>query len=195
MKDYSKIDIDDNRAVFDRRRDSSFFSNEISIFVILIVVVVLSLIVFFLEYFDNQYIKTLRSLVRIKKNMNSISKIVDESHSNAVRRTIMLKSLRPDLNLEEFECYDMGTYYVPARVNPDINTFEFIRRGKGSIHTIQKTNIRDVAALNYCQYLIQTQDQRDVISCGLDMYEKLGFSDLLQKNSTCNVIIEKLYKI
>lgn len=97
-------------------------------------------------------------------------------------------------DLSSFQCFDMNSYYVAGRVNPDTNLFEFIRRGKGSFHLVFKAGKKDTAAKNYCQFLIQTASQREVLRCGRDMFDKLGYTDLFQKNSVCNRIVDVVYE-
>lgn len=192
MGEQAVIDIDKNRAFFERVRTTNKVSNQFSIFVILVIVIAISIIVFVLEYNGNEYFRNMRALCRINTNFSSTAKMINDLTAVQVRRTIMARSL-VTTDLTSYNCYDMGSYYVAGRINPESNLFEFIRRGKGSFHVVFKAAQKDIAAENYCQFLIQTKGQRDTLKCGRDMLDKLGYTDLFQKNSVCNRIIDVVY--
>ena len=81
----------------------------------------------------------------------------------------------------QYNCYDMGSYYVAALLDSNYLP-SFIRRGVGDIWRINKAASVDLAASQFCLYIIN-QYNDNVIECGNDSYAKIGISGYLNTTS------------
>lgn len=165
-------------------------------FIIIFIIFFLSTAYSFLVNFEWTPIKTLDMFKRIKKNMNSWSSIMDEKTGIEINKGRFLFLTKP--NVSNFQCLDFGSYYTAGRLSSSNYLPEFVRRGNSGPWIINKADINeDLSALQFCKYLLNTyvtksSNLNNLISCGTDMFNKLGFGGYFIPNSPCERALETL---
>lgn len=163
------------------------------LFIFLIIFFICSVSYSILTNFNWKPIITLEKFKRIKKNMNSWVSIVTEKTGIEVYKGRNLYLSRPKVS--EWECLDFGNYYAPVHLSSSSYLPEFVRRGNSGPWLVSKaTSEKDPSALQFCKFLInkyvvQKQIGDNLITCGLDMFDKLGYSGYFSNDSPC----EKVY--
>lgn len=187
--------FDNNTFEYKRINNQNVISINFYKYVIIIVILALSLLCFFLDYQDHTFMKNIRYFTRIKKNFNNISSYINEKTGIEIEKTkrFFSTSNKQD-HLQTFNCYDLGLYYVAAKINTNVYLPEFITRGNSGIWTVLKSKDNDISAKQFCNYLTLTEKNNSVM-CGKDMLEKLGTSDYTINDSPCNLILTEMYKI
>lgn len=166
------------------------------ILIILFIIFFLSVTYSLLINFEWEPLKTLEKFKRIKKNMNSWTSIVNEKTGIEINKGRYLYLTKP--SVADFQCLDYGSYYVPGRLSPTSFLPEFVRRGNSGPWVINKaTSGEDLSALQFCKYLLnkyvtQSNNLNNLITCGVDMYDQLGYSGYFINNSPCENAIKVL---
>lgn len=154
------------------------------------------------DFFND--IQRYKRIVRsYNKNIQNVS--VKTRSLSEKARNIYLKSKGG--SLDSFKCYNIGNYFVSARINRKNNYLpEFIRRGNGDVwkfvnsdkDTIPK-DIEDTSAYDYCTYITESKSH-SIISCGKEMFAELGYSGLTNYQSRkelmhpCSSIIDVMHR-
>ena len=119
-------------------------------------------------------------------------------HNNIIEKTGIETNRGKRVALEinnnaiySFQPYDFGTYYTALRLNSATYLPEFIRRGNGDIWKVNKAADKDTSALQFTKYLIYTNSS-NTITCGLDMYNKLGYGGYFNSNHPCQLALDVL---
>lgn len=163
----------------------------IFIFIVLIFIISFSYTVLF--SFEWEPLMVLEKYKRIKKNTNSWMSILYEKTGIEVNKGKLLYLSKPDVS--NWQCLDISSYYVPVRISPSSYLPEFIQRGNSGPWTVKKSGTEeDVPALQFCKFLIDkyvSQGSGSIITCGIDMFEKLGYGGYFNTNSPC----EKVYSV
>lgn len=144
-----------------------------------------------LQTFNWEPLCVLNKFKRIKKNMNSWESIIKEKTGIETNngKILYLKNT----NVSNMQCLNFKNYYIPGRLSTDDYLPEFIRRGNSGPWLIKKNNIDDEASLQFCEYLIQTKIKKEnFIKCGIDMFNKIGFSGYFTDNFICEETMQKL---
>ncbi|BCT22724.1 IMV membrane protein [Carp edema virus] len=155
-----------------------------------IIFIVGSIIVMFLQIQNFEFFDNVKKYNRIKHNMNNWVDSVYEK--DAIEIMNNKKNIIQSKNqLTQFQCLDMGLYYIPIRINPEYNLPESIRRGDGGAWKILKSDVNDVAALQFCNYVL-LNNKNNYIRCGMDSFSKLGNSGWFDSTHWCRFDTKKL---
>lgn len=194
--DRTTIIFDDKNLEYNK--NAKRIVNKDNLFVILLIL----FIIFFLSVaysllinFEWQPLKTLEKFKRIKRNMNSWTSIVNEKTGIEINKGRNLYLTKPSVS--NFQCIDFGNYYVPGRISSSTYLPEFIRRGTSGPWVINKADKEDLSAHQFCKFLLnkyitKSTNLDNLITCGIDMYEKIGFSGYFMLNSPCEGAIGAL---
>ena len=132
----------------------------------------------------------------IQRNFNNWTVILSDYQNLESNK---IKTLVPSMsNYSQVVCIDYGTYYMPMFFNTitiEDKTLLLpaaVRRGNGDGWAVTKSDNNDPAALQQCMY-IASELSDVVITCGLDMYNKLGYGGYLNKGHWCNKAKDLLY--
>lgn len=98
-----------------------------------------------------------------------------------------------------FTCVDYGSFYIAIKF--DTYTYSdnnlllpiAVRRGDGDAWLVTKSATNDPAAYQQCLYLISERSD-NTITCGVDMYNKLGYGGYLNSGHWCNLARDNLYQ-
>lgn len=170
--------------------NTNFFS---TMFLMIFYIVVLSLIILIYVLYTNNYAPfvVLKDYNAIVRSINTYSILVDEITSQESKENHIKFNATTKFN--RFTCIDMGSYYVSVMLNNEYLP-TFIRRGNGDIWRVSKAAAKDDAALQFCNY-ISTAYMDNYITCGNDMFKKIGISGYLDDTtSDCNMISNILYQ-
>lgn len=133
----------------------------------------------------------------IQKNFNKWSKVIDDFQ---VLESNKITNLKPYMrNYNQLACIDYGSFYLPITFSnytgSDGKTLILptaVRRGNGDGWMVTKSDVNDPAAYQQCLY-VASEASDNLISCGLDMYNKLGYGGYLNSGHWCNEARSKLY--
>lgn len=172
-------------------RKDSFFIIIATLFVIFFLSICYSLLI----NFEWEPLKTLEKFKRIKKNMNSWTSIVNEKTGIEINKGRYLYLTKPSIS--DFQCIDYGSYYVPGRISSSTYLPEFIRRGGSGPWVINKADQNDLSSLQFCKFLLnkyvtKSNNLDNLITCGIDMFDKVGYSGYFMLNSPCENTIKAL---
>lgn len=132
----------------------------------------------------------------IQRNFNTWTKVLGDYQSLESNK---IKTLIPSMsNYNQVVCIDYGAFYMPMFFN-DItieNTSLLlpaaVRRGNGDGWAVTKSSTNDPAALQQCLY-VASELSDSVVTCGVDMYNKLGYGGYLNQGHWCNTARDLLY--
>lgn len=172
-------------------KKDSFFIILLTVFVIFFLSICYSLLI----NFEWQPLKTLEKFKRIKKNMNSWTSIVNEKTGIEINKGRYLYLTKPSVS--DFQCIDYGSYYVPGRISSSTYLPEFVRRGGSGPWVINKADENDLSSLQFCKFLLnkyvtKSSNLDNLITCGIDMFDKIGYSGYFILNSPCENTIKAL---
>lgn len=188
----SVIEINENELNY-KKIDTKYFNKTKFGFLIILIFIIflISVILCILQNFDWKPLNNLNTFKRIKKNMNSWSNIVNEKTGIEINKGKLLYLSKPDII--NFSCIDYGLYYAVGRLNENIFLPQFIMRGNSGPWTIKKADTEDESAKQFCEFLLnkKSNNNNNIITCGKDMYEKLGYSGYFTQNSPCEDFISK----
>jgi hypothetical protein len=168
-------------------KKDNFFIIILTVFVIFFLSICYSLLI----NFEWQPLKTLEKFKRIKKNMNSWTSIVNEKTGIEINKGRYLYLTKPSVS--DFQCIDYGSYYVPGRISSSTYLPEFVRRGGSGPWVINKADEKDLSSLQFCKFLLnkyitKSSNLDNLITCGIDMFDKIGYSGYFMLNSPCDNI-------
>lgn len=172
-------------------KKNNFFIINLIIFVCLLLSTIYTLLI----GFNWKPLQTLEKFKSIKKNMNSWTNIVLEKTGIEKNKGRTLYLTRPEIS--NFSCVDFGSYYSPGRISPSTYLPEFIRRGNSGPWIVTKANETDLSALQFCEYLIteyvtNSTNIDNLITCGIQMQNILGYSGYFMPNSPCEKMLENI---
>lgn len=164
------------------------------IFIIVFICLLFSTLFTILQNFDYKPIKELAKFKRIKKNMGSWFNLTKEKTGIEINKGRLLYTSKPYIS--EFKCIDYGLYYAVGRLNPNTFLPEFVRRGNSGPWLINKSSSSDLSAQQMCTFILNKYtiiaSNEELITCGTDMFNKLGYSGYFIPNSVCELTLEKL---
>lgn len=190
----SIIEIDENELNY-KKIDTKFFNKTKFIFLIILIFLIFlgSVIICILQNFDWVPLKNLNTFKRIKKNMNSWGNIVNEKTGIEMNKGKLLYLSKPDV--VNFSCIDYGLYYAPGKLNENNFLPQFITRGNSGPWIVKKASNDDESAKQFCEFLLTKNiNNSNLITCGKDMYNKLGYSGYFTQNSPCENFISNFSK-
>jgi hypothetical protein len=180
------IELDDDSITYKKNTNSYNQTNVFYIILILFIIFLLSVCYSLLLYFEWNPLLVLQKFKRIKKNMTSWDTIT--KNKNAIESEKGKLLYLSNKNVAKLQCLDFDNYYVVGRISSENYLPEFIKRGDSGPWMIKKLNKKDVAAQQFCLYIL-TKYANNTITCGLKMYEKLGYSGYFYNNSPCEKAI------
>lgn len=140
----------------------------------------------------------------IQRNFNRWRKTIEDYEVTESNR---IKSLIPSMsNFNQFTCVDYGTFYIPITFMNNYRGAErqhndgklllptAVRRGNGDGWAVTKSASVDPSALQQCLY-VASERSDSLITCGSDMYNKLGYGGYFNQGHWCNVARDKLYNV
>lgn len=166
----------------------SFFAQ----FLIILIILTISIFFFFLDFYEHPFIKNIRYITRIKKNLNNYTSVINEKIAIEKLKTKQFY-LSSTNKYNSFTCIDMGEYYVAGKINSNVFLPEFIRRGNGGIWKVLKGDEKDEPAEQFCNYI--SSSITSSIICGNDMLNKIGYTDYLDVGSPCNNFLKFLFQL
>lgn len=69
--------------------------------------------------------------------------------------------------------------------------FQAIRKGQGDAWFVNKLSKNDIGALHFCKGIILAKLD-NIIECGKDMFEKVGYAGILSIDHWCTTAFDKL---
>lgn len=193
----SVIEIEENGLNY-KKIDTKFFNKTKFIFLIILIFIIflISVLVCILQNFDWEPLKNLNTFKRIKKNMNSWNTIVNEKTGIEINKGKLLYLSKPDVI--NFSCIDYGLYYTAGRLNDSNFLPQFIKRGNSGPWVVKKASSVDESAKQFCEFLLVKNINKNIndilITCGKDMYDKIGYSGYFVLNSPCENFISNFSK-
>lgn len=183
------LEIDDDYISYKNFQTPKLYKNNIFLItVVFFILLFVSTVFLILEGFDYRPLKELAKFKRIKSNVGSWLAITNEKTGIEINKGRLLYLSKPDASY--FRCLDFGSYYTVGRLNPDNFLPQFVKRGDSGPWLINKSAINDLSAKQMCQYIlnkytIKSLDVNNFITCGTDMYNRLGYSGYFNNNSYC----------
>jgi hypothetical protein len=152
-------------------------------YVFAIIFIIISTLFFALQSFKWDPLTQLEKFKRIKRNIGSWRQLILEKTDIEVTRG---RSRALQLNPRSFDysCYDYGNFYAALRLNPTTFLPEFILRGIGDVWRFRKAAEIDIPAKQFCEYIILNGNY-STAQCGIDMFNKLGYSGYFELNHPC----------
>ena len=139
-------------------------------------------------------IDTFVAFQEIQTNFNKWPSIVSQYEVLESNKIITLKPYMSNYN--NIVCTDYDTFYIPMFFQT-VNGLMLptaVRRGNGDGWIITKSSKVDTAAYQQCLYLASEMSS-NLITCGSDMYNKIGYGGYLNNGHWCNEARDKLYNI
>lgn len=192
----TEIVLEDNKFSFQETsrtqlKKNNFFIINLIVFLCLFISTIYTILI----GFNWKPLKTLEKFKSIKKNMNSWTSVVTEKTGIEKNKGRSLYLSRPDVSV--FKCVDFGSYYSPGRISSSNYLPEFIRRGNSGPWIVTKAANTDLSALQFCEYLINeyvtnSTNLDNIITCGIQMQNILGYSGYFIPNSPCERMLESI---
>lgn len=189
-KDKTIIEFTENSLDYIRQTESNI--KNVRGYLILIIsafIIFISSVLFILQTANYDFFDQLAIFKRIKNNMSSWKSLILEKTGIEIARGKNLAA-RSNIKIFNFECYDMGTYYVSARLNERNGLPQFIKRGKGDVWMIRKADKIDNSSKQFCEYITRTGNQ-NTITCGMDMYNQIGYSGYFENGHPCQSMLSE----
>lgn len=192
----TQIEFEDDNITYKNISNGKVTNKSIIIvLIILIIVFLLSTLFTILQGFEFGPLVELGTFKRIKKNMSSWLSITQEKtglEKNKGRLFALTTA-----GATEFQIIDFDSFYVIGRINPNNYLPEFLRRGNSGPWIINKVAKQDLSAKQFAQYalnkyILHNPSSDHIITCGTDMYNKIGYSGYFNTSSVCERAIEKL---
>lgn len=197
MNDRTTIVFNENEISYEKLTKQTINTNSVFLILFLTFVIFLISVIFSLvRGFEWEPFMVLEKFKRIKKNMNSWSSIISEKTGLEINKGRLLYLTKPSVN--NFQCMDYGSFYVPGHLSSASFLPEFIRRGNSGPWIINKANSdSDPSALQFCKFLLdkyvtKSNNLDNLITCGTDMFKKMGYGGYFIANSPCERAIEVL---
>lgn len=160
------------------------------IFIITAVLIFISVCFFALQVAELPFLEQLYIFRRIKNNMGNWKQLILEKTGIEISRG---QSVASRVSKEAFSinCFDLGQYYVAVRLSEKNNLPEFIRRAKGDVWMMKKADKIDPSSQQFCEYVSRNMNT-NTVSCGIDMYNKIGYSGYFERFHPCQTILDEI---
>lgn len=189
------IEIDDNHIVYKKIDNAKTSSHSYIILIFIIIFIfVISVVYSLLYHFEWSYLITLQKYKKIKKYMNSWFDVIDAKTDEESKKGRLLALSK--VGVTDFKCRDFGNSYAPIRLTPSTYLVQSIRRGNSGPWLVAKAEDQDEAAKQFCEFLIYKYSTTNInasknyITCGNDMFEKIGYSGYFTTNPPCESGLE-----
>lgn len=192
-KDITNLVKDERFIPYKITNDNKFFSMAIAIGLVIIFT-----LVSVAQMIEWKPIDNFIAFQDIQRNFNNWTSVINDFQtleSNKIQTLVSSMS-----NYNQVTCVDYGAYYIPLFFNNiTINSQNFllpaaVRRGNGDGWSVTKSSTNDPAAFQQCLY-VASELSDSTVTCGLDMYNKLGYGGYLNQGHWCNTARDKLYAI
>jgi hypothetical protein len=169
-------------------------TNELIVEVVAVGLILILTILSIAQMIKWEPLDTFLAFQDIQRNFNKWPSILSDYEILESNKISNLKIYMKNYNT--ITCVDYGTYYIPAYFQSSNGLLlpTAIRRGNGDAWMITKSDPNDQAAYQQCLYLA-SEMSNNTITCGSDMYNKLGYGGYLNNGHWCNSIRDKLYNI
>ncbi|QHR82612.1 MV entry-fusion complex protein [Brazilian porcupinepox virus 1] len=148
-----------------------------------VLILTISILLLWFQVSDNSIFIELLRYLRIKDTVRWWRPLVESKSKLESDRGRMVSADRSDMF--NFNCIDYGPYILPVRLDPKTFLPQAIRRGVGDGWVIKKADKLDLSANQYCEYIIKNKSD-NVITCGSDMMDKLGYSGYFMNSHWCS---------
>ncbi|APG58290.1 protein H2 [BeAn 58058 virus] len=138
-----------------------------------VLIFTISILLLWFQISDNSIFSELLRYTRIKNSVKGWRPLVESKSILESDRGRLMASGRD--YIFDFNCVDYGEYFIPVRLDKKTYLPQAIRRGVGDGWVIRKANKVDLSAHQFCEHLINTHSD-NVITCGNDMMDKVGYS-------------------
>lgn len=155
---------------------------EFGVFMVLVLII---MILFAFQISESDMATAMRLNRRIKRNLQNLEENVIPVEKLYTKR---IQNSRLGHTAFLFSCLDIGTAYLPVRINPDTTAYEGIRRGNGDIWSVFKNGTVDEAAKQFCEYIIMEKND-NTIACGQEMYRTLGYPGYTNIEHWCSATL------
>jgi len=185
------LKIDENSINYYRKEEGK--NREIRgymIYLLCCIILFGSTVVFLLYLMEWEPLIQLTILKRIKNNVQGWIKLITEKTAIESNKGRIL-SLQLPISVYDFDCYDIGLAYVALRLNRTSFLPEFIMRGVGDVWNFRKASEIDKSAEQFCRFIIMT-DSSNIQTCGISMFNSLGYSGYFENNHPCSNALDIL---
>lgn len=181
------IELDDDSITYKKNYKNHKQSNIFYIILVLFIIFTLSVCYSVLQYFEWKPLGVLQKFKRIKKNISSWDNITkNKSVIESEKGRLVFLSNK---NVSNLQCLDFDDYYAVGRLSKTNYLPEFIKRGNSGPWIIKKANINDESAKQFCQFVLNKYSD-NIITCGINMYEELGYSGYFSNDSPCEKALQ-----
>lgn len=188
------IEIGESSLDYYKKYNSIISAQKYSLISILtFVFITLSVIFSCLQYFSWDPLYQLEKFKRIKTNMGNWRKLVEEKTAIEVSRG-RNAALKSHSDIYDYKCYDFDLYFAALKLNRKNYLSTFIQRGIGGPWMIKKGTSdsgKDVSASQFCEFIISNYSDQE-ITCGTDMYDKLGYGGWFEIGNPCQTALTKI---
>ncbi|CCD83249.1 subunit of the poxvirus multiprotein entry-fusion complex [Squirrelpox virus] len=147
-----------------------------------VLVLAASAVLLWLQVSDNGVVTELTRYARIKESVRGLRPLVQGKADMESDRGRQLAA--NNKSLLDFHCVDFGAYYLPTRLDKSTFLPQAVRRGEGDGWMVTKAAPNDVAAKQFCEYVLRTRSD-SVITCGPEMMRELGYSGYYEGPHWC----------
>lgn len=176
------IELDDDSITYKKEYKNYKQSNIFYTILILFIIFTLSICYSVLQYFEWKPLEVLQKFKRIKKNITSWDAIT--KNKTAIETDKGRLVFLSNKNVSTLQCLDFGNYYAVGKLSNIDYLPEFIKRGNSGPWIIKKANINDESAKQFCTFVLNKYSD-NIITCGLKMYEEIGYSGYFSNDSPC----------
>lgn len=156
-----------------------------------------SIILALLQYYGYEPLVQLDKFKRIKANMGKFRTNIIEKTAIETTRGKRIALTINDPSIYQFECLDFGDYFAALRLDGSTYLPQFIRRGIGDVWKVNKSLkegvSKDTSAEQFCEYII-SHYQNDYLTCGVEMYDELGYGGYFNPNHPCQYALDILLR-
>ncbi|QHG62632.1 hypothetical protein [Cetacean poxvirus 1] len=147
-----------------------------------VIVLIISIVLMWFQISDNTIFYELIKYCRIKNSVKEWGPLVESKSQLESDKGRLLAEERKDLL--NFHCVDFGSFFLPIRLDSNTYLQQAIRRGSGDGWMVKKASKVDLSAQQFCEYLIKYKHD-NVITCGTDMLNTLGYSGFFETGHWC----------
>lgn len=194
----TKIEFDDDNLTYQNIGDGKVKGASLFFIILIIIIIFICSTIFtILQGFNFKPLVELSVFKRIKRNMNSWLNLTQEKTGIEITKGKLF--LLTTAKAGEFRVMDFDSFYAVGRINPTSYLPEFLRRGNSGPWIISKAAKNDLSAKQFAEFLLtkhilSNANIDNTIVCGIDMYNKLGYSGYFNSSSVCELTISYLKK-
>nr|WGO62700.1 entry-fusion IMV protein [Wadden Sea poxvirus] len=147
------------------------------------IILTICTIILWFQVSDNSIFSELYKYNRIKKSVREWKPLIESKTKLESDKGKLLSLSNPELL--NFNCIDLGDYFIAVRLDNKTFLPQAIRRGEGDAWMVQKANKIDISAMQFCKYLIKNKSD-NIITCGTNMMNELGYGGYFIEYHWCS---------